>query len=410
MRVSCQSATSCLAVGIGASGPVQVGGAIVTTANGGSTWTASDVPSDSGALEGVTCLPATTICFVSGVSLDALTNGQSTVGLTFGFIGATSGANAGATAGGSADAGAGSSTTAIEATALAGRLGHRVTSVALRAKAIRDRAVFGVVFAPAAANVPPSSTTTVSSDTTPGGGGQIFASGDGGSTWTEQVVPAQSAVVADLSCPSTAGCVGAGADTTGAGQILSLAQPATTTTTTTSVGVADHHIDGRAHHDDDGNRRPHHHDVIHGRSDDDDDNYCAHNHDHDGHDHDDHHGSVVHNHDGCDHHNHRHDRHHRHHCGQDDDHHLQGVHGGRGGWVIGFRWRFRRRFERRFDSRGLESVPGVHRSREGCGAHRTARRSPRPPRAGAAGAREHPTAVLAAVGSGRNGVEIAARP
>ena len=187
-RVSCQSATSCLAVGIGASGPVQVGGAILTTSDGGTTWTSAAVPSDSGALEGVTCVPTTTICFVSGVSLDAVTNGVGVGGLLRQPVLRCQ-----------------ASGRHLQSPVRAPSrpppwrdgLGHRVTSTAIRSRAIRSRAILGEVFAPAAAVVATSSPTTA----VPGastGGGQIFASGDGGSTWTEQVVPAQSAEVADL--------------------------------------------------------------------------------------------------------------------------------------------------------------------------------------------------------------------
>jgi photosystem II stability/assembly factor-like uncharacterized protein len=67
--VACPSASVCEAVGLGL-GP-GAGGVAVRTTDGGATWSASELPAGTGALQAVAC-PSVTACEVLGVNTSAL--------------------------------------------------------------------------------------------------------------------------------------------------------------------------------------------------------------------------------------------------------------------------------------------------------------------------------------------------
>ena len=227
-RVTCPSVTSCLAVGIGVSRTNPFAPAIATTSDGGATWQSATLPSDAGELAGLACVPTTTICFASGISLDAIGGGGGGLALGLGAETpiAVAGSGASASASASASAAVRRHRRAVgipppvpcERARRRGRCDSRIR----RASPCRDDPARQGDPEPGhlRRRVPCRRRRRHDHDVrsaiaSTGGGGQIFASGDGGSTWTEQVVPAQTALVASLACPSPAACFGAGADVYG---------------------------------------------------------------------------------------------------------------------------------------------------------------------------------------------------
>jgi photosystem II stability/assembly factor-like uncharacterized protein len=69
--LTCPSAQLCLVAGYSPTGPGRGSGAIATTTDGGSTWTAAILPAGVGVLRGVTCAGMT--CLAAGTSSTATT-------------------------------------------------------------------------------------------------------------------------------------------------------------------------------------------------------------------------------------------------------------------------------------------------------------------------------------------------
>jgi photosystem II stability/assembly factor-like uncharacterized protein len=157
--ISCASTLDCVAVGSGS--------VILTSSNGGSTWTSQSVPSGITSLQGVSCA-STSNCVAIGVS--------------------------------------GASTPAIIATTDGGT-GWSAQTV------------------PSGSPLLSGVSCASTSDCLAVGEADILMTNDGGTTWTLQGAPSSAPVLNSVSCPSTTDCVAAGENDLHGGVVIGSSNP-----------------------------------------------------------------------------------------------------------------------------------------------------------------------------------------
>jgi photosystem II stability/assembly factor-like uncharacterized protein len=188
--ISCVPSSSfCIAVGVDGS----TGGVILRTTNGGTTWSSQPVPANEIGLASVSCSSVSdcvaSLDFNSAASLVVSTNGGSTW-------------TPEATPTDGMSVSCGTTSNCVEA-------GLRSSSSTTDG-GTKWTSITNPSYEFEAVSCAPTTLFCVAGGGTPGSSGQVYASTDGGASWTPGVLPSGTQAILGLSCTSTSVCFSVG--------------------------------------------------------------------------------------------------------------------------------------------------------------------------------------------------------
>ena len=208
--ISCPSTSACVAVGYGGSTPA--GGVVLTTTDGGTTWTQQTIPSGVGAFYGVAC-PSTSDCVAVGrtPSYNGVVLTTTDGGTTWTQQTIPSGIGVGGVS-------CPSTTNCVVVGDTTTYNGVVLTTADGGTTWVNQSLPSGVGSLNSVSCA--STSDCIASGNTASSTGFIITSADGGVNWSAQTVPSGVGSLGAVSCPSTSVCVMTGSSSSGSGGVI----------------------------------------------------------------------------------------------------------------------------------------------------------------------------------------------